>query len=164
MKRLFLILGAFFLFYLLSVVLLNTFGAPKEQSQEIAQQDAQASPSGRVQSEILTEGTGQTAATGDSVTVHYLGTLEDGTKFESSYDSDVPYTFTLGQGEVIKGWDEGVVGMKIGEKRRLTIPSDLAYGATGQGSIPPNTTLIFEVELLGIAASTPNTTIPQLNL
>jgi FKBP-type peptidyl-prolyl cis-trans isomerase len=102
--------------------------------------------------EVLKEGTGEAAKSGDNVSVNYVGTLTDGTKFDSSYDRNKPFSFSLGAGQVIKGWDLGVAGMKTGEKRRLTIPSDLGYGAGGTpgGPIPPNATLIFEVELLGI--------------
>jgi len=101
--------------------------------------------------EVLQEGTGQEAKNGDNVSVHYVGTLEDGTKFDSSIDKGAPFSFDLGAGRVIKGWDLGVLGMKIGEKRKLTIPSDLAYGDDGMPNvIPPKATLIFEVELLDI--------------
>jgi len=101
--------------------------------------------------EILKQGTGAEAKNGDKITVHYTGFLEDGTKFDSSIDRGTPFSFTLGQGQVILGWDMGVLGMKVGEKRKLTIPADLAYGAGGvPGVIPANATLIFEVELLGI--------------
>lgn len=101
--------------------------------------------------ETLKEGTGTIAKNGDKVSVHYTGTLENGTKFDSSLDRGQAFEFTLGIGQVIKGWDLGVVGMKIGEKRKLTIPSDLGYGSSGAGGIiPPNATLIFEVELLKI--------------
>ncbi len=102
--------------------------------------------------EILKEGTGESAKNGDTVTVHYTGTLENGTKFDSSRDRGTPFSFILGAGRVIKGWDLGVAGMKIGEQRKLTIPSELAYGDAGTpgGPIPPKATLIFEVELLGI--------------
>lgn len=101
--------------------------------------------------EVLSEGEGKTAENGDNVSVHYVGTFEDKTKFDSSLDRGVPFDFKLGASQVIKGWDLGVLGMKIGEKRKLTIPSDLAYGEHGvPGAIPPNATLIFEVELLDI--------------
>ena len=101
--------------------------------------------------ETLKEGTGEIAKNGDTVSVHYTGTLEDGTKFDSSVDRGTPFSFILGAGRVIQGWDLGVAGMKVGEKRKLTIPPELGYGASGAGDvIPPNATLIFEVELLGI--------------
>ncbi len=96
-------------------------------------------------------GTGEEAVSGKKVTVDYLGTLENGTKFDSSYDRKQPFSFNLGVGEVIKGWDLGVSGMKVGGKRRLTIPPDLGYGENGAGGvIGPNATLIFEVELLKV--------------
>ena len=100
--------------------------------------------------ETLSEGEGAVAEAGNRVAVHYTGWLVDGTKFDSSVDRGTPFTFTLGAGQVIAGWDQGVVGMKIGEKRRLTIPPVLGYGASGVGPIPPNATLVFEVELLAI--------------
>lgn len=96
-------------------------------------------------------GTGDVAVAGKSVSVHYTGWLENGKKFDSSVDRGQPFSFPLGAGRVIKGWDEGVQGMKVGGKRKLTIPSDLGYGSRGAGGvIPPNATLIFDVELLGV--------------
>lgn len=98
-----------------------------------------------------TIGIGATAVAGKKITVNYTGTLIDGTKFDSSLNPGrTPFEFTLGAGEVIQGWDQGFAGMKIGGKRKLTIPPSLGYGATDMGSIPPNSTLIFEVELLGV--------------
>jgi FKBP-type peptidyl-prolyl cis-trans isomerase len=99
----------------------------------------------------LTIGAGATAQAGQNVSVHYTGWLENGKKFDSSVDRGQPFSFPLGAGRVIKGWDEGVQGMKVGGKRKLIIPSNLGYGARGAGgAIPPNATLIFEVELLGM--------------
>jgi FKBP-type peptidyl-prolyl cis-trans isomerase FkpA len=100
----------------------------------------------------LIEGEGEVAAAGHRVTVHYTGWLTDGTKFDSSLDRNDPFMFSLGAGQVIRGWDEGVEGMKVGGKRKLTIPPQLGYGAYGAGGvIPPNATLVFEVELLGVS-------------
>lgn len=108
-------------------------------------------PSGLIIDEFVV-GAGTAAAAGQQVTVHYTGWLTDGTKFDSSKDRGDPFVFPLGAGRVIKGWDEGVQGMKIGGKRKLTIPPALGYGARGAGGvIPPNATLVFEVELLGVA-------------
>ncbi len=102
--------------------------------------------------EDLTEGDGAVAEAGQRATVHYTGWLENGSKFDSSKDRNDPFTFKLGAGQVIRGWDEGVAGMKVGGVRKLTIPAQLGYGSRGAGGvIPPNATLIFEVELLGVA-------------
>ena len=101
--------------------------------------------------EDLVVGTGDTAAAGQRVSVHYTGWTTDGKKFDSSKDRGQPFMFSLGEGEVIRGWDEGVAGMKVGGKRKLTIPPELGYGSRGAGKvIPPNATLLFEVELLAV--------------
>ena len=116
---------------------------------------AQTAPTGKEGGDLKIEevkaGTGAEATPGKIVTVHYTGTLTDGKKFDSSLDRGQPFEFTLGAGQVIQGWDKGVAGMKVGGKRKLTIPPQLGYGERGAGGvIPPNATLIFDVELLGV--------------
>jgi FKBP-type peptidyl-prolyl cis-trans isomerase len=101
--------------------------------------------------EDLVVGTGAEAVKGKQVSVHYTGWLTDGKKFDSSKDRGQPFQFALGRGQVIQGWDDGVAGMKVGGKRKLTIPPEMGYGPSGAGGvIPPNATLVFEVELLGV--------------
>jgi FKBP-type peptidyl-prolyl cis-trans isomerase len=101
--------------------------------------------------EKITSGAGPLPRRGQTVTVHYTGWLADGTKFDSSVDRNEPFSFVLGRGEVIRGWDEGVATLQVGDKARLTIPPELAYGREGYpGAIPPNATLVFEVELLSV--------------
>lgn len=100
--------------------------------------------------DVLKEGTGAESQVGNTVTVHYVGTLEDGTKFDSSIDRGTPFSFTLGSNEVIEGWEVGVLGMRVGEKRKLTLPPEMAYGEYSVGIIPANSTIIFEVEMLQI--------------
>lgn len=101
-------------------------------------------------SEDVVVGQGLEVGKGDNVTVHYVGTFQDGRVFDSSLDRNTPFTFTIGVGGVIRGWDEGLLGMKVGGKRLLVIAPDYAYGPQGSGPIPPNSTLLFEVELLDV--------------
>ena len=103
-----------------------------------------------LQYEDIVEGKGATPTAGQNVSVHYVGTLQNGTKFDSSLDRGQPFVFRIGTGRVIKGWDEGVMSMKVGGKRKLIIPPELGYGARQMGPIPPNSTLVFEVELLAV--------------
>ncbi len=106
---------------------------------------------GKLEMNDLKTGTGNEATPGKTVTVHYTGLLTDGKKFDSSLDRNQPFVFKLGAGQVIPGWDSGIVGMKVGGKRKLTIPPQLAYGSRGAGNvIPPDSTLVFEVELLDV--------------
>ena len=117
----------------------------------LAAEEPMVKTSSGLQYADLVVGSGREAHAGETATVHYTGTLVDGTKFDSSKDRNQPFPFRLGAGRVIKGWDEGVEGMKIGGIRKLVIPPQLGYGARGAGArIPPNATLIFEVELLDL--------------
>jgi FKBP-type peptidyl-prolyl cis-trans isomerase len=143
----------------LCVVVLTSACAKKEESNTPAQAPAiTAVTSQPVVAEVtdmkiedMKAGTGAVAEAGKRVTVHYTGWLTNGTKFDSSKDHGQPFNFQLGAGQVIKGWDQGVAGMKVGGMRKLTIPPSLGYGANGTGGvIPPNATLVFEVELLGV--------------
>jgi hypothetical protein len=107
-------------------------------------------PEEKITKTTLRRGAGATAKAGDKVRVHYVGTFTDGKKFDSSKDRNRPFDFVLGQGQVIRGWDQGVAGMKVGEKRKLVIPPSLAYGPQGRPGIPPNSTLVFEIDLLAV--------------
>lgn len=137
--------------FVLSFVLILGAVMLVDQKLKVDQNNGMDQNQGELKIEDLVVGTGVEAVTGKKVTVHYTGTLTDGAKFDSSLDRGMPFTFSLGADEVIKGWDQGIVGMKVGGKRKLTIPPSLGYGEAGAGdSIPPNATLIFEVELLKV--------------
>lgn len=145
----------------------NQIGIQSEKSEIATDKSAEKNPNQSVQAqkinkndnnktmelEIKTtqEGTGERQVkTGDTISVHYTGKLTDGTKFDSSVDRGVPFEFTVGQGMVIQGWEQGFLGAKVGEKRTLTIPAEMGYGSRAVGSIPANSTLIFDVELVAI--------------
>jgi FKBP-type peptidyl-prolyl cis-trans isomerase len=123
--------------------------AKKEESPTSVALDQPVADVTELRIEDIKVGTGAVAEAGKRVAVHYTGWLTNGTKFDSSKDQGKPFAFQLGAGQVIKGWDQGVAGMKVGGVRKLTIPPSLGYGANGAGAIPPNATLVFEVELLG---------------
>jgi peptidylprolyl isomerase len=121
----------------------------KRKDRNVADDGMTTTPSG-LQYRDEAVGEGAEARAGQTVSVHYTGTLTDGTKFDSSRDRGQPFQFPLGGGRVIQGWDEGVAGMKVGGRRRLVIPANLGYGSRAIGPIPPNSTLVFDVELLGV--------------
>ena len=127
-------------------------GGSSASQQSSAQPSPQAMGATTDKLQIVDEkiGTGEAVKRGDTVEINYVGTLTNGTKFDASADHGGPFTTQIGVGQVIKGWDEGVIGMKVGGKRKLTIPPSLGYGAQAVGSIPANSTLIFQIELVGI--------------
>lgn len=157
-------------FGIIALIIFGNFGTPKKLDEKVGgikteQEEAQIRfeeieqldemmTVKELQIEDIIIGEGKEATTGAKITVNYAGTLTDGTKFDSSFDRDEPFTFVFGVGQVIPGWDEGLAGMKVGGKRKLTIPPDMAYGEAGAGDvIPPNATLIFEIELLEVELS-----------
>lgn len=141
------IFASLFIFGIMPTPSNNTAITQKEEKMD----STTPAPLGELKIEDITVGQGQEAKSGDTVVVHYTGTLENGKKFDSSLDRGQPFETQIGVGSVIKGWDQGIPGMKVGGKRKLTIPPDLGYGAQGAGAdIPPNSTLIFEVELLEV--------------
>jgi peptidylprolyl isomerase len=148
-----------FIVLLLLVVAVSIPACSEKESKDLPDSGGQRqalsgvvkSPTGLSYTDIV-KGGGGAPVSGKSVTVHYTGTLENGTKFDSSVDRGQPFVFRIGTGEVIPGWDEGIISMRVGGKRRLVIPPGLGYGAAGAGGvIPPNATLIFDVELLAAA-------------
>ena len=136
---------------ILTIATLTSMGGASMTEHESAGTSAEITTESGLKYVDLVVGTGREAAAGDLATVHYTGWLTNGKKFDSSVDRREPFSFPLGGGKVIRGWDEGVVGMKVGGKRKLTIPPQLGYGARGAGGvIPPNATLVFDVELLEV--------------
>ncbi len=129
---------------------ISTESRQAAEAQGRAAEEAQAKIMEKLSIKDVVVGTGPEAVSGDTVTVNYVGTLDNGTKFDSSYDRKQPFTFPLGAAKVIKGWDLGVPGMKVGGKRELTIPPELGYGSQAVGPIPANSTLHFTVELVSI--------------
>lgn len=129
----------------------GTIEASQKSSAEATKEKKMTQDATELKIEDTQVGQGDEAKAGQTVSVHYTGRLTDGTKFDSSLDRNQPFQFKLGAGQVIKGWDQGVAGMKVGGKRTLTIPAHLGYGARGAGAvIPPNATLVFDVELLSV--------------
>ncbi len=141
----------FFLFTLALIPLLTGCGTDKTETKTSKNPTSMTKTTDSdLVIEDIKETDGRLVKDGSNIIVHYVGTFPDGTKFDSSRDRGEPFKFTAGGGQVIKGWDEGVIGMRVGEIRKLTIPPHLAYGEDGIGPIPPNSTLVFEIELLEI--------------
>jgi len=130
--------------------IMNLFNPSAKDSMSQTPESANQTKVAGFISEEVVVGTGALAESGDTLTVHYVGTLEDGKVFDSSLDRNTPFVFTLGVRQVIRGWDEGLAGMRVGGKRHLVIPPQYAYGEQGVGIIPPNSKLIFDVELIDV--------------
>jgi len=142
------VIGFFFVFGgTIESFFTDTLGTSKDLSPDTSMNENAKS---QVSVEDMVVGSGDAAENGDLLTVDYSGFLSDGTKFDSSIDRGQPFQFTLGAGQVIAGWEQGLAGMKVGGKRRLSIPPELGYGENGIGPIPPNSTLIFEVDLISV--------------
>lgn len=152
-SNIFLLIFPIFIAFIAFILIMHFSSPTYKEEQKQKNTTTTITTEQQVTTEILKEGSGNEAKSGDTITVHYTGTLVDGTKFDSSYDRNEPFTFTIDSGQVIKGWDKGCIGMKVGEKRKLTIPPELGYGSQPQGNIPANSTLIFEIELLEIKSS-----------
>jgi FKBP-type peptidyl-prolyl cis-trans isomerase len=135
----------------------NLGGTAEEAQSDILTELTETGTVADLRVQVLAEGSGEPVVQGDVVSVHYTGYFVDGTVFDSSRDTGTPYTLTLGAGSVIPGWEMGLIGMKVGERRLLAIPPQFAYGETGYGSVPPNSTLVFDVELVS-----KNTQVPTL--
>ena len=139
---------------ILFITFLTRTGEPKADNKQtqntMPAQEQNEQAQTELQIEDLIAGTGEEARTGNTVSVHYKGTLLNGTVFDSSYNRGTPFSFILGQNSVIQGWEQGILGMRVGGKRKLVIPPDLAYGPRAMGLIPANSTLVFEVTLLDI--------------
>lgn len=156
------VLSAIYLFSTRSEAPVSLSDTPSESGEQVQQNNSQDSPTTNEQEPTpmtditqlkkvtSVEGSGEAAQAGDTITVHYTGTLLDGTKFDSSLDRGTPFSFQLGAGMVIAGWDQGLIGTKVGQKLRLEIPSEMAYGDRAVSVIPANSDLIFEVEVLDI--------------
>ena len=145
-----LILGSYYFLKKIPTKVNQNMNLPQEEKQDINQASSSAQTQTDLKIEDLKVGQGKEVKKGDTAQVHYSGTLTNGQKFDSSYDRNQPFEFQVGAGQVIAGWDQGLLGMKIGGKRKLTIPPALGYGNQAAGSIPPGSTLIFEIELIAI--------------
>ncbi|MBI4864112.1 MAG: FKBP-type peptidyl-prolyl cis-trans isomerase [Candidatus Riflebacteria bacterium] len=141
----------FLVLALVGIVGCPTVGKPKP-GKSASTLPGKATPKARYEVEVLEEGSGPSPKEGQTVVIHYTGTLLDGTKFDSSYDRDKPFEFVVGKGTVIQGWENAITDMKVGGKYKLTVPPEMGYGKKEEGEIPPNSVLVFEMELLKIKA------------